>query len=210
MMNKMDIYERQGFGNQSGFGKQPALLIVDFVNAFANPDEFGGGNIGEAIANAKVLLTKSRLAEIPIAFTRVIYAEDGSDAGVFCLKAPGLLKLTEVSQGSQVVDDLAPGIGEYIVRKTQPSAFFGTSLASWLHARLVDTLLVTGCTTSGCIRASVVDAMSYNFRTVVVTDCVGDRAIAPHDANLFDMEQKYADLMTSEEVIAKFSVPMTT
>jgi maleamate amidohydrolase len=210
MMNEVDIYERQGFGNQSGFGKQPALLIVDFVNAFANPDEFGGGNIGEAITKTKVLLTKSRLAEIPIAFTRVIYAEDGSDAGVFCLKAPGLLKLTEVSHGSQVVDDLAPGIGEYIVRKTQPSAFFGTSLASWLHARLVDTLLVTGCTTSGCIRASVVDAMSYNFRTVVVTDCVGDRAIAPHDANLFDMEQKYADLMTSEEVIAKLSQPMTT
>jgi maleamate amidohydrolase len=210
MMNEVDIYERQGFGNQSGFGKQPALLIVDFVNAFANPDEFGGGNIGEAITKTKVLLTKSRLAEIPIAFTRVIYAEDGSDAGVFCLKAPGLLKLTEVSHGSQVVDDLAPGIGEYIVRKTQPSAFFGTSLASWLHARLVDTLLVTGCTTSGCIRASVVDAMSYNFRTVVVTDCVGDRAIAPHDANLFDMEQKYADLMTSEEVIEKLSQPMTT
>ena len=210
MMNEVDIYERQGFGNQSGFGKQPALLIVDFVNAFANPDEFGGGNIGEAITKTKVLLTKSRLAEIPIAFTRVIYAEDGSDAGVFCLKAPGLLKLTEVSHGSQVVDDLAPGIGEYIVRKTQPSAFFGTSLASWLHARLVDTLLVTGCTTSGCIRASVVDAMSYNFRTVVVTDCVGDRAIAPHDANLFDMEQKYADLMTSEEVISKLSQPMTT
>ena len=210
MMNEVDIYERQGFGNQSGFGKQPALLIVDFVNAFANPDEFGGGNIGEVITKTKVLLTKSRLAEIPISFTRVIYAEDGSDAGVFCLKAPGLLKLTEVSHGSQVVDDLAPGIGEYIVRKTQPSAFFGTSLASWLHARLVDTLLVTGCTTSGCIRASVVDAMSYNFRTVVVTDCVGDRAIAPHDANLFDMEQKYADLMTSEEVISKLSQPMTT
>ena len=210
MMNEVDIYERQGFGNQSGFGKQPALLIVDFVNAFANPDEFGGGNIGEVITKTKVLLTKSRLAEIPISFTRVIYAEDGSDAGVFCLKAPGLLKLTEASHGSQVVDDLAPGIGEYIVRKTQPSAFFGTSLASWLHARLVDTLLVTGCTTSGCIRASVVDAMSYNFRTVVVTDCVGDRAIAPHDANLFDMEQKYADLMTSEEVIEKLSQPMTT
>ena len=210
MMNEVGIYERQGFGNQSGFGKQPALLIVDFVNAFANPDEFGGGNIGEAIAKTTALLTKSRSAEIPIAFTRVIYAEDGSDAGVFCLKAPGLLKLTEVSHGGQVVDDLAPEIGEYIVRKTQPSAFFGTSLASWLHARLVDTLLVTGCTTSGCIRASVVDAMSYNFRTVVVTDCVGDRAITPHDANLFDMEQKYADLMTSEEVMAKLSAPMTT
>ena len=207
-MSELEIYKRQGFGNQSGFGKQPALLVVDFVNGFANPDEFGGGNIGEAIAATKSLLTKSRLAGIPIVFTRVVYAEDGSDAGVFCLKAPGLLKLTEASYSSQVVNDLLPAAGEYIVRKTQPSAFFGTSLASWLNARQVDTVLVTGCTTSGCIRASVIDSLSYNFRTIVVTDCVGDRALAPHDANLFDMEQKYADLMTSEEVMAKLSAPM--
>jgi maleamate amidohydrolase len=91
--------------------------------------------------------------------------------------------------------------GEHIIRKTQPSAFFGTDLSSWLIGKGVDTLLVAGCTTSGCVRASVVDSMSYNFRTIVVTDCVGDRAIAPHEANLFDMGQKYADLMTSAEVI---------
>ena len=207
-MSELEIYERQGFGNQSGFGIQPALLVVDFVNGFANPDEFGGGNISEAIAATKSLLSKSRLAGIPIVYTRVVYAEDGSDAGIFCLKAPGLLQLTESSYSSQVVNDLEPEAGEYVVRKTQPSAFFGTHLASWLNARQVDTLLVTGCTTSGCIRASVIDSLSYNFRTIVVTDCVGDRALVPHDANLFDMEQKYADLMTSEEVMAKLSAPM--
>ena len=207
-MSELEIYERQGFGNQSGFGIQPALLVVDFVNGFANPDEFGGGNISEAIAATKSLLSKSRLAGIPIVYTRVVYAEDGSDAGIFCLKAPRLLKLTESSYSSQVVNDLEPEAGEYVVRKTQPSAFFGTNLASWLNARQVDTLLVTGCTTSGCIRASVIDSLSYNFRTIVVTDCVGDRALVPHDANLFDMEQKYADLMTSEEVMAKLSAPM--
>ena len=207
-MSELEIYERQGFGNQSGFGIQPALLVVDFVNGFANPDEFGGGNISEAIAATKSLLSKSRLAGIPIVYTRVVYAEDGSDAGIFCVKAPGLLKLTESSNSSQVVNDLAPEAGEYVVRKTQPSAFFGTSLASWLNARQVDTVLVTGCTTSGCVRASVIDSLSYNFRTIVVTDCVGDRALVPHDANLFDMEQKYADLMTSEEVMAKLSAPM--
>jgi maleamate amidohydrolase len=90
---------------------------------------------------------------------------------------------------------------EHVIRKTQPSAFFGTDLSGWLGSKGVDTLLVAGCTTSGCVRASVVDSMSYNFRTMVVTDCVGDRAIAPHEANLFDMGQKYADLMTSAEVI---------
>ena len=103
------------------------------------------------------------------------------------------------------MDDLTPAAGEYIVRKTQPSAFFGTNLAAWLVAKAVDTLLVTGCTTSGCVRASVIDSMGYNFQTIVVTDGVGDRAMAPHEANLFDMEQKYADLMTAEEVASKIS-----
>ena len=97
---------------------------------------------------------------------------------------------------------MKPVDGEYIVRKTQPSAFFGTSLTGWLVSKGVDTVIVTGCTTSGCVRASVIDSMSYNFRTVVATDCVGDRALGPHDANLFDMEQKYADLMTSSEIVA--------
>ena len=104
-----------------------------------------------------------------------------------------------------MVDALAPAAGEYVIRKTQPSAFFGTGLVGWLAQKRVDTVLVTGCTTSGCVRASVIDAMSHNFRTVVVSDCVGDRAIAPHEANLFDMEQKYADLMTCDEVIAEAS-----
>ena len=88
------------------------------------------------------------------------------------------------------------------MRKTQPSAFFGTNLAAWYISKGVDTVIVTGCTTSGCVRASVIDSMSYNFRTVVVSDCVGDRALGPHKANLFDMEQKYADLMTFSEIIA--------
>ena len=103
--------------------------------------------------------------------------------------------------------ELAPRPGEYIVRKTQPSAFFGTHLAAWLISKNIDSLLVTGCTTSGCVRATVIDSMSYNFRTIVVTDGVGDRAMGPHEANLFDMEQKYADLMTSAEIIAHLHTP---
>ena len=203
--NDLDVYDRQNFGNQSGFGSFPALLIVDFVNGFANPDEFGGGNIGSAIEATKGLLVECRSAGVPVAYTRVVYADDGADNGVFCMKAPGLKDLTEDAPGSQVVDDLAPIDGDYIVRKTQPSAFFGTSLQSWLTAKRVDTILVAGCTTSGCIRASVIDSMSYNFKTIVVTDCVGDRAIGPHEANLFDMEQKYADLMTSAEVVKQIA-----
>ena len=199
----LDVYERQNFGNRSGFGTTPALLVIDFVNGFADPDEFGGGNIGPAIGATKGILAKCRENSVPVAFTRVVYARDGSDNGVFCLKAPGLKDLTEDSHSSQIVDDLSPIDGEYIVRKTQPSAFFGTSLQSWFTAKRIDTILIAGCTTSGCIRASVIDSMSYNFRTIVLTDCVGDRAIGPHEANLFDMEQKYADLMTSDEVIKR-------
>ena len=200
-MSELEIYQRQGFGNSSGIGRRPGLLIIDFVNGFANPDQFGGGNIGEAIENTQGLLAEARALGLPIAFTRVVYADDGSDAGVFTLKAPALTQLTEGAFGSQIVDQLKPKDGEYIVRKTQPSAFFGTNLTAWYVSKGVDTVVVTGCTTSGCVRASVIDSMSYNFRTVVASDCVGDRALGPHEANLFDMEQKYADLMNSSEII---------
>src|SRR3546814_410798 len=110
--------------------------------------------------------------------------------------------LVERGEASQVVPELAPKTGEMVVRKTLPSGFFGTNLAAWLTQRSVQTLLVAGCTTSGCVRASVVDAMSYGFRPVVLTDCVGDRAKGPHEANLFDMQQKYAGLMSSKDVMA--------
>jgi|SRR4051794_2823540 maleamate amidohydrolase len=198
-----DVYRRQGFGHQAGLGQRPALLIVDFINGFADPEKFGGGNIPQAIAATRPLLVHARAAGWPVAFTRVVYAEDGSDAGVFCRKVPRLVQLTERSPLSQVVAALKPTPGELVIAKTQPSGFFGTGLAAWLIQRGADGLLVAGCTTSGCVRASVVDAISYNFRTVVVSDCVGDRALGPHEANLFDMAQKYADLMTSQEVMAR-------
>lgn len=201
-MREHEIYDKQGFGHSSGFGAKPALLIVDFVNDFTDPDAFGGGNINEAIVQTRSLLSGFREAGLPVVFTRVVYADDGSDLGVFAKKAHGLKTLTEHVPGSQIVDALTPAPGEYVVRKTQPSAFFGTNLAPWLVGRGVDTVVVTGCTTSGCVRASVVDAMSHNFRTVVARDGVGDRALGPHEANLFDMEQKYADLLSCEEILA--------
>jgi maleamate amidohydrolase len=201
-MGDLDVYKSQGFGNRSGFGARPALVIVDFVNGFDDPKLFGGGNISAAIAKTAELLAVCRKRDIPVAFTRVVYADDGSDAGVFCMKAPGLKILIETAPASQIVSALAPKPGEYVLRKTQPSAFFGTNLSNWLISKQVDTLMVTGCTTSGCVRATVIDSMSYNFRTIVVADGVGDRALGPHEANLFDMGQKYADLLTTAEVIA--------
>lgn len=202
LMFELEIYARQGFAQPVGIGSRPALVIVDFVVGFTDPEHFGGGNIGDAIACCRPLLDHARKLRWPVAHTRVVYADDGSDAGAFTRKAPGLLKLTETSPLSQTVTQLAPVAGELVIRKRQPSAFFATELAGWLLWKQVDTLFVTGCTTSGCVRATVVDAMSCNLRTVVVTDCVGDRALGPHEANLFDMGQKYADLMTASEVIA--------
>ncbi|MDA4846999.1 isochorismatase family protein [Hoeflea poritis] len=203
-MSEQRVYERQGYGGTVGFGNSPALLIVDFVNGFLDPEQFGGGNIVEAAQKTTQLLAAARKADIPVIFTRVVYAEDGSDIGMFCRKATRLSLLTENAEVGQVTDLLAPQSGELIVRKTQASAFFGTSLAPNLIAKGVDTVLVAGCTTSGCVRASVVDAVSYNFRPIVVADCVGDRALGPHDANLFDMGQKYADLMNCDEAVARF------
>jgi maleamate amidohydrolase len=200
-----DIYHRQGLGQRAGMGQRPALVIVDFVVGFADPAHFGGGNIGPAIAETVHLLAFARRHRWPVAHTRVVYADDGADAGVFTRKAPSLLKLTEASPLSQIVPELAPATGEHIIRKQGASGFFGTGLAAFLTARGADTVIVAGCTTSGCVRATVVDSMQHNFRTIVATDCVGDRAIGPHEANLFDMGQKYADLMTRAEIEAAFS-----
>ena len=202
-MTDGNIYAKQGFGNKSGFGLRPALLVIDFVNGFNDPLLFGGGNIPAAIAQTQRLLACARRLRTPICFTRVVYAQDGADHGVFCLKAPKLAILTPDAHASQIVDELTPIAGEYVLNKTQPSAFFGTNLANWLISKGADTVIATGATTSGCVRASVVDSMSYNFRTIVVSDCVGDRALAPHEANLFAMQQKYADLMSCDETIAQ-------
>lgn len=201
-MSELDIYKKQGMGTPIGMGKSPALIMVDFVIGFTDPEHFGGGDITDAIDHTVPLLAHARRQGWPIAHTRVVYADDGSDAGAFTRKSPGLLKLTEASPLSQIVPALTPAPGELVIRKRQASAFFGTELAGWLQWRRVDTLLVTGCTTSGCVRATVVDAVSHNLRTIVVSDCVGDRASGPHQANLFDMGQKYADLMDSRAIMA--------
>lgn len=198
----IDLYRAQSFGGKVGIGSRPALCIVDFVNGFIDPKVFGGGNIAHAVANTVGLLAAARRCGLPVAFTRVVYAEDGRDRGAFVRKVPALAKLTERAPDGQIVPELSPRPEELILRKTQPSAFFGTGYADKLRQEGIDTVIVAGCTTSGCVRATVVDAMSYDFRTIVARDCVGDRSLAAHEANLFDMEQKYADLMGSQEIIA--------
>ena len=200
-----EVYRQQNFGNRIGFGRRSALLVVDFTVGFNDPRLFGGGNIDPAIQRTVGLLAFFRKRRLPVAFTRVVYADDGSDAGVFGAKVPSLLMLTETHPAGQIVPELKPVKNEYIIRKTQASAFFGTGLAPWLVQQGCDTVVVAGCTTSGCVRASVVDAVAYNFRPIVARDCVGDRAMGPHEANLFDMGQKYADVLERDEIIGALS-----
>jgi maleamate amidohydrolase len=199
------VYERQGFGNSLTLQAPFGLLVIDFVNGFADPEVLGGGNIGDAILRTQGLLAHARARRWPIAHSRIVFADDDADSNVFCMKAPAMLKLKEHDRESAIVPELAPITGELVVRKSTPSAFFGTMLSSWLCQRGVQTLLVAGCVTSGCVRASVVDAMQSGFRPLVVSDCCGDRAMGPHEANLFDMAQKYAEVMSLHEALNRIA-----
>lgn len=198
----ISAYARQGFGTPLPLKAPFGLLIVDFVNGFKDPAVFGGGNIPQAIARTEKLLAHARQQGWPVAHSRIVFSDDDADSNIFCIKVPGMLTLKEDSHNSAIVPELAPAKGEYVVRKSTPSAFFGTMLAAWLAQRGVQTLVVAGCVTSGCVRASVVDAMQAGFRPLVVSDCCGDRAIGPHEANLFDMAQKYASVMPMDQAIA--------
>jgi len=200
-MTTSDIYKRQSFGARVGYGSSLALLIIDFIDGFANPESFGGYNIESSIHHAATLLAAARKVSLPIAHACFQVQEGGTNLGPFGLKVPNLAKLTPDAKESQIVDELKPVKGEYVTTKQHASAFFGTSLSSWLLTRRVDTLLIAGCTTSGCVRASVIDASAHGLRPIVVEECVGDRAEEPHRANLFDMDQKYADVVPLSEVL---------
>ena len=200
------VYERQGFGRSLELLPPAGLLIVDFINGFADPEVFGGGNIQPAIEKTRTLLALARKRGWLVSYTRVVYADDGSDANVFTDKVPGCLDFTETSGLSQVVAELPPAPGDLIIRKQFPSAFFGTHLASALAMKGIKTLFITGATTSGCVRASAVDAMCHGFKPVIVEDCVGDRSISQHEANLFDLKMKYTENMKLHEVEALTSL----
>ena len=204
-MSREDIYRKQNMGHSSGIGLRCGLILVDFVNGFVDEAQFGGPHIAAAIENTRPLLAAFRKAGLPVVHTRVVFSEDGANSNVFCMKVPPLLTLTETATASQIVPQLQPVQGEWVLRKVSASAFFSTGLSEWLHLRGVDTAVVVGCTTSGCVRATVVDAMQFNFRTIVIEDCVGDRAMEPHEANLFDMRQKYADVMGRDEFLTHLS-----
>ena len=200
-MNDEEMYEQRGFGNKVGFGERPALLIIDFIKGFTDTGCPLGSNLDKEIEAAKQLLDSFRLRNLPVHFTTTAYDDEMVSAGVFVKKVPSLAHLKIGSKWIEIDDRLTPKSGEVVWTKQYASAFFGTSLAAALTAQKIDTLVVTGCTTSGCVRASAVDACQHGFLTKVVRDCVGDRSASAHEANLSDLDAKYADVISLDEAI---------
>jgi maleamate amidohydrolase len=192
---------KKAYDTRLGFGKRPALILVDFVQAYFDETCALYAGVEDALASALRVRDGARAAGIPVIYTNVTYQEDGADGGVFFRKAPVLKNFVSGNPMGGWPKTLQPDDGELVISKQYPSAFFGTSLASTLHAQGIDTLIITGVTTSGCVRATCVDAMSHGFIPIVVADACGDRHTGPHDANLFDMNAKYADVVAEADAI---------
>lgn len=190
------------YSTRVGFGQRPALLLIDFVQAYFEPscDLFAGA--GAALDSALRVRAAARAAGVPVILTHVVYHPTAIDGGRFFEKAAPLRHFLAGNPLGAWPSGLTPEPDELVLAKQYPSAFFGTSLASTLTAAGVDSVILTGLTTSGCVRATCVDAMSHGFRTIVVEEGCGDRHPAPHRANLFDMDAKYADVMPEAAVLA--------
>jgi nicotinamidase-related amidase len=192
----------EGFGGRGGFGRHPALLVVDMTLGFTDPESPLTCDLEGPVANIARLLEAARSAGHPVLFTTVAYREsDRLTAAAFIDKVPALLTLEASSRWAEVDPRIAPRETEPVLNKLFASAFFGTGLSSALTAAGVDTLVVTGASTSGCVRATVVDALQYGFRPVVPREAVGDRNPQAHEANLYDMDAKYGDVVGVGEVV---------
>jgi len=195
------LYADRGIGSNVGFGTWPCLLIIDMANAFTDPSYKLGTDLSEVVGGIDRLLQTFRSAGLPVIYTTTAYEKDLRDAGTFGIKIPALAELQLGSEAVEIDPRIAPLPDETVLVKKFGSAFFMTNLAALLITHRVDTVVATGVSTSGCVRASVIDACSYGFRTVVPVEAVGDRAEGPHWANLFDMDVKYADVVRVDDVI---------
>jgi len=197
-----DDYAGAGFGGAVGFGTRPAVLMVDMVRAYVEPTSPLYAGVEDTIAPAKAVLDAARAAGVPVIYTEVVFGPGGIDGGTFFKKVKPLELFVGRGEMGEIVAELAPADDELVVSKQYASAFFGTSLASTLTALGRDTVIVLGYSTSGCVRASAVDATQHGFITVVVRDAVGDRDDRPHEANLFDLAAKYSDVVDSDDVVS--------
>lgn len=195
------------FDGHLPFGKRPALLIVDMVMAYFEPESPLYAGVEDVLATNERLLAAARRAGMPVVFTNVEYAPGGADGGIFYRKVPALRLFERGSPFGAFPQTLQPARDELVITKQYASAFFGTSLASTLTALTVDTLLITGLSTSGCVRATALDACQHGFLPFVVREACGDRHPAPHEANLFDLQAKYAEVIGEAEAIERIGAP---
>lgn len=189
------------FDGEIAFGQKPALVIVDVVMAYLDPDSPLYAGVEDALASVERLVKAARQAGILVVFTNVIYAKRGADGGLFFRKVPALKAFEAGSPLGAFPPSLQPQDGDLVVTKRYASAFFATHLASSLVAMGIDTVLVTGFSTSGCVRATALDALQHGFAPFVVRDACGDRHPAPHEANLFDLHAKYAQVISEADAI---------
>jgi maleamate amidohydrolase len=192
---------RQVFDTQLGFGKSCSLVVIDFLKAYTTPGSplYAQGVVAAVQASVS-LLASARAAQLPIIYATVAYHPSGDDGGLFVRKIPTLRSLVQGAPMGEIDPKVAAQPEDLIIAKNYASAFFGTTLASTLCARGIDTVILIGCSTSGCVRATAVDAIQYGFRAIVPRECVGDRHDGPHDASLFDINAKYGDVMSQAEV----------
>lgn len=197
-------YARAGYHAAQVRGDRPALLLVDFAQAYFDQTAplYGGEGCARARDHAISLAAAARACGVPVIFTEVTYQPGGTDGGAFYAKVPALACFEAGRDTQRLVDGLSVEPGDLMITKQYPSAFFGTSLAATLHFMKIDTLIIGGLTTSGCVRATCVDSISSGFVTLIAREACGDRAPGPHEANLYDMSAKYADLLTTDEVLA--------
>ena len=197
----LEKYRSKGLAGKMGFGERPAIVVVDFLVGFTDEESPLGSNLDNEIEATRRLLDVGRAAGIPILYSITAYSEGLRDAGTFIRKVPSLGVLLRGSEYVRIDPRLGYRADETTFEKKFSSAFFGTSLASELTANNVDTAIICGATTSGCIRATVVDAMQHGFRPIVPEQCVGDRSPEAHRANLLDIEGKFGDVVDLEDVL---------
>ncbi|HZQ49782.1 MAG TPA: isochorismatase family protein [Candidatus Dormibacteraeota bacterium] len=194
-------YEKAGWGGRVGFGQRPALLVTDMYRAFVDPAyPFSSETSVETASQIRILLEAFRRRSLPVFFSTERPAQNAADRGRWKVKAADGAQMTEAA-AYEIWPDIAPVKGESVLVKTYPSAFFGTTLSSQLIYLSVDTLIVTGTVTSGCVRATCLDAFNYNFRVIVPQECVCDRGAASHKVALFEIDMKYGDVVALDEVL---------
>ena len=190
-----------GFDGTLQLGKRPAVLAVDLMRAYFDPRSPLCLPLTACLQSAGRVIDAARRNGVPVVHTRVVYGPDGIDGGVFIRKVPALRQLIGEGPMNELMPDAQPLFSELVLVKQYASAFFGTTLASTLQGNGIDTVVIVGVSTSGCIRATAVDALQHGFVPAVVRDAVGDRAPGPHEANLYDLQAKYAEVVDEETAL---------